>query len=65
VDPRSGGFRRGEDNPLDCDRLVVDEDIDDVDPNAGEIVVTFDGRSITYGFGELDTLVPAYAAKYS
>jgi len=25
VDPRSGGFRRGEDNPLDCDLLVVDE----------------------------------------
>ena len=22
----------------------------------------FDGRSITYGFGELDMLVPAYAA---
>jgi exodeoxyribonuclease V alpha subunit len=25
VDPRSGGFRRGEDNPLDCDLLVIDE----------------------------------------
>ena len=25
VDPRTGGFRRGEDNPLDCDLLVVDE----------------------------------------
>jgi exodeoxyribonuclease V alpha subunit len=25
VDPRSGGFRRSEDNPLDCDLLVVDE----------------------------------------
>ena len=36
--------------------------IDDVDPAAGEIVVGFDGRSITYGFGELDMLVPAYAA---
>ena len=23
---------------------------------------SFDGRSVTYGFGELDTLVPAYAA---
>jgi exodeoxyribonuclease V alpha subunit len=31
-------------------------------PNAGEIVVSFDGRSVTYGFGELDMLVPAYAA---
>jgi exodeoxyribonuclease V alpha subunit len=30
--------------------------------NAGEIVVGFDGRSVAYGFGELDTLVPAYAA---
>jgi exodeoxyribonuclease V alpha subunit len=25
VDPKGGGFRRGEDNPLDCDLLVVDE----------------------------------------
>ena len=25
VDPKSGGFRRGDDNPLDCDLLVVDE----------------------------------------
>jgi exodeoxyribonuclease V alpha subunit len=25
VDPKSSGFRRGEDNPLDCDLLVVDE----------------------------------------
>jgi hypothetical protein len=22
----------------------------------------FDGRAVTYGFGQLDTLVPAYAA---
>ena len=36
--------------------------IDDVDPNAGEVVASFDGRSVTYGFGELDMLVPAYAA---
>jgi exodeoxyribonuclease V alpha subunit len=35
--------------------------IDDVDPDAGELNVSFDGRSVTYGFGELDTLVPAYA----
>jgi len=25
VDPTSGGFKRGDDNPLDCDLLVVDE----------------------------------------
>jgi exodeoxyribonuclease V alpha subunit len=36
--------------------------VDDVDPDAGELTARFDGRSVTYGFGELDTLVPAYAA---
>jgi hypothetical protein len=25
VDPKSGGFNRGDDNPLDCDLVVVDE----------------------------------------
>ena len=25
VDPKGGGFRRDDDNPLDCDLLVVDE----------------------------------------
>jgi exodeoxyribonuclease V alpha subunit len=25
VDPRAGGFKRGEDNPLNCDLLVIDE----------------------------------------
>jgi exodeoxyribonuclease V alpha subunit len=25
VDPRSGGFKRNADNPLDCDLLVVEE----------------------------------------
>jgi hypothetical protein len=28
--------------------------IDNVDPNAREIVASFDGRSVTYGFGGLD-----------
>ena len=36
--------------------------IDNVDPEVGELVTSFDGRSVTYGFGELDSLVPAYAA---
>ncbi len=31
-------------------------------PRWGELEVTFDGRSVKYGFGELDMLVPAYAA---
>ena len=49
----------------DYDKEVYNGDIgyiDDVDPDAGELVASFDGRSVTYGFGELDTLVPAYAA---
>jgi exodeoxyribonuclease V alpha subunit len=36
--------------------------IEDVDLVEGEVVVDFDGRSVTFVFGELDTLVPAYAA---
>jgi exodeoxyribonuclease V alpha subunit len=49
----------------DYDKEVYNGDIgyiDDVDPNVGEIVASFDGRPVTYGFGELDMLVPAYAA---
>ena len=49
----------------DYDKDVYNGDIgyiDDVDPEAGELNASFDGRSVTYGFGELDTLVPAYAA---
>ncbi len=49
----------------DYDKEVYNGDIgyvDDVDPEAGELNASFDGRTVTYGFGELDTLVPAYAA---
>jgi len=49
----------------DYDKEVYNGDIghiDDIDPNAGEVVASFDGRSVTYEFGELDMLVPAYAA---
>jgi exodeoxyribonuclease V alpha subunit len=49
----------------DYDKEVYNGDIgyvDDVDPEAGEMSVSFDGRAVSYGFGELDTLVPAYAA---
>src|SRR2546430_9323417 len=48
----------------DYDKEVYNGDIGyvaDVDPASGELVVGFDDRPITYGFGELDTLVPAYA----
>jgi exodeoxyribonuclease V alpha subunit len=49
----------------DYDKEVYNGDIgyiDDVDPEVGEVKASFDGRAVTYGFGELDTLVPAYAA---
>jgi exodeoxyribonuclease V alpha subunit len=49
----------------DYDKEVYNGDIgyvDDVDPDAGELTASFDGRGVSYGFGELDTLVPAYAA---
>jgi exodeoxyribonuclease V alpha subunit len=49
----------------DYDKEVYNGDIgyiDDVNPDDGELTASFDGRSVTYGFGELDTLVPAYAA---
>ena len=31
----------------------------EVEPEEGELTASFDGRSVTYGFGELDALVPA------
>jgi exodeoxyribonuclease V alpha subunit len=49
----------------DYDKAVYNGDIgyiDSVDTNAGELTASFDGHSVTYGFGELDALVPAYAA---
>ena len=48
----------------DYDKEVYNGDIGfvaDVDSDAGELTARFDGRSVTYGFGELDMLVPAYA----
>ena len=49
----------------DYDKEVYNGDIGlvaNVDPEAGELTARFDGREHVYGFGELDTLVPAYAA---
>jgi hypothetical protein len=45
----------------DYDKEVYNGDIgyiDDVDPETGELKANFDGRSVTYGFDELDTLGP-------
>jgi ATP-dependent exoDNAse (exonuclease V) alpha subunit len=49
----------------DYDKDVYNGDIgtiNDVNADAGEIAVRFDGRVVTCGLGELDMLVPAYAA---
>ena len=49
----------------DYDKDVFNGDIgyiDAVDPDEGELTVDYDGREVSYLFGELDTLVPAYAA---
>jgi exodeoxyribonuclease V alpha subunit len=49
----------------DYDKDVYNGDIgmiENVDLDDGEVAVDFDGRTVTFVFGELDTLVPAYAA---
>ena len=49
----------------DYDKELYNGDIgyiEDVDPDDGELTASFDGRTISYRFGELDTLVLAYAA---
>ena len=48
----------------DYDKEVYNGDIgyvEGIDVNEGELTATFDGRAVTYLFGELDTLVLAYA----
>jgi exodeoxyribonuclease V alpha subunit len=48
----------------DYDKEVYNGDIGyvvRVDLEVGELTAAFDGREVNYGFGELDTLVPAYA----
>ena len=48
----------------DYDKDVYNGDtgyVEDVDAAEGELTAGFDGRSVAYGFGELDVLVPAYA----
>ncbi|MCH4024820.1 MAG: ATP-dependent RecD-like DNA helicase [Acetobacter sp.] len=48
----------------DYDRDVFNGDlgvIDRIDVEEGELTVSFDGREVVYGFGELDELVLAYA----
>ena len=49
----------------DYDREVYNGDIgfiEAIDAEAGEITARFDAREVIYGVGDLDALVPAYAA---
>jgi exodeoxyribonuclease V alpha subunit len=48
----------------DYDKEVHNGDlgvVQSIDPEASEMVIEFDGRPVTYGFGELDEVVLAYA----
>jgi exodeoxyribonuclease V alpha subunit len=48
----------------DYDREVFNGDlgmVDRIDEDEGALVVNFEGREVIYPFGELDTLVPAFA----
>lgn len=48
----------------DYDKEVFNGDIgfiDSIDPDANEVVINFDERTITYDFGELDEVVLCYA----
>jgi exodeoxyribonuclease V alpha subunit len=49
----------------DYDKEVYNGDIGyvaDIGPDDGELTAKLDGRSVNYSFGELDSLVPDYAA---
>jgi exodeoxyribonuclease V alpha subunit len=49
----------------DYDKEVYNGDIgyiQGINPVDGELTASFDGRAVIYAFGELDMLVPAYAA---
>ena len=49
----------------DYDKEVYNGDIgyvEDIDPQVGELTARFDNRLVVFGFSELDTMVPAYAA---
>ena len=48
----------------DYDKEVYNGDLGvvrSIDPETSEMVIEFDGRPVTYGFGELDEVVLAYA----
>jgi exodeoxyribonuclease V alpha subunit len=48
----------------DYDKDVFNGDlgfVQAVDPEAQEVVLNFDGRLVSYDFGELDEIIPAYA----
>src|SRR4028118_909755 len=64
---RSARLARGDrvmETQNDYDREVFNGDLGMVvriDDEEGALIASFDGREVSYPFGELDTLVPAYA----
>ena len=48
MDPKGGGFKRGSDNPLECDLLVVDEtSMVDVTVDAGVELVRRENAAVS------------------
>jgi exodeoxyribonuclease V alpha subunit len=62
VEPVRTGVRCGTPDSRKPAFRTCDCRIDDVSSEDSELTASFDGRTVIYGFGELDTLVPAYAA---
>lgn len=74
INPKGREIKRGETIYREGDRVLqlkndYDKDvfngdlgwIEDVDPQLGEVLVDFDGRTVSYETFELDELAPAYA----
>jgi exodeoxyribonuclease V alpha subunit len=62
IEPVRTGVRCGTPDSRKPAFRTCDCQIDDVSSEDSELTASFDGRTVIYGFGELDTLVPAYAA---
>ena len=52
---------RRSDPPIDCNNGDIGQ-VTHVDPEEGEVAIDFEGRLVTYDFGELDEVALAYAA---
>jgi exodeoxyribonuclease V alpha subunit len=58
TNPKTGGFRRNEDNPLSCDLLVVDETSMVDIPLMNALMKAVDDRTAVLFVGDVDQLPP-------